>query len=338
MTAGGYRACGARVKVAGLRQARRFPGSAPPAAAGPGGGFARVPCLPDPPGQPLLEAMDPAMPPPDDATDTFEPFDAFDAAALARAGFATFEHLAVIDSTMERAREIAADPRRPLPACVVADLQTRGRGRRGAGWWQAPGSLAASIVVDASSRASSGGDGPAPPVWSLACGVAVAEAVEALEPRVTALVRWPNDVEAAGRKLAGILLEALPGGRVVFGVGVNTTGSARAAPAGIAHRVATLPDLVGRGLERGRLLAELLPRLLELLAESDRDRGRFAARYRGRCGLDGRTVTVHRGAERITGVCRSIAADGGLLLDTPGGRVHIVSGSLTAPADVWPGV
>ena len=38
--------------------------------------------------------------------------------------------------------------------------------------------------------------------------------------------KWPNDVVAGGRKLAGILVETAPGGRVIFGVGVNTTGSA----------------------------------------------------------------------------------------------------------------
>lgn len=281
--------------------------------------------------------MPESSPPAGQARDGSAAIDPFDEAALVRAGFATCERFAVVDSTMERAREIAADPRCPLPACVVADRQIRGRGRRGAGWWQAPGSLAASLVIPVPPGSAAAGDPAAPAVWSLASGVAVAETIQSLEPRVTPLIRWPNDVEAGGRKLAGILLEAVPGGRVIVGVGVNTTGSAVAAPAGIAHRVATLPDLAGRGLDRSRLLAELLPRLLVLLAESTDDQARFLSRYRSRCALAGREVTVHRGPERITGVCGGIAANGGLIVDTPAGRVEIRAGSLTAPGDEWRG-
>jgi hypothetical protein len=61
---------------------------------------------------------------------------------------ATFEHVAETDSTMERAREIALDTALALPAAVVADRQSLGRGRRGARWWQPPGSLTTSIVLD----------------------------------------------------------------------------------------------------------------------------------------------------------------------------------------------
>jgi BirA family biotin operon repressor/biotin-[acetyl-CoA-carboxylase] ligase len=289
----------------------------------------------------------------DPATAARDAFDPIDPDLLRGAGLARFEHLAIVDSTMERAREWAADASCPLPAAVVADVQTRGRGRRGARWWQAPGSLAVSVVVatppesaarsavGVGANASSGGmmpgANPPPAVWSLACGVALAEAIAAVEPAVDPLVRWPNDVEAEGRKLAGILVEALPGGRAVFGVGVNTTGSAREAPPEIARRVATLPDLAGRPLPRGRLLAEFLPRLFRLLAETAVDVAAFVPRYRSRCGLAGHPVTVHRGGARITGLCRGIDAGGGLVVDTPAGRVHVTSGSLTDPADVWRG-
>lgn len=276
----------------------------------------------------------------DDARDPIDP------ALLRGAGLARFEHLAIVDSTMELAREWAADAACPLPAAVVADVQTRGRGRRGARWWQAPGSLAVSVVVEtpavrtAAAACAAGANAAviaAPPAWSLACGVALAEAIAAVEPAVDPLVRWPNDVEAEGRKLAGILVEALPGGRAVFGVGVNTTGSAREAPPGLARRVATLPDLAGRTLPRGRLLAAFLPRLFALLAETAADAAAFVPRYRARCGLAGHPVTVHRGGARITGLCRGIDAAGGLVVDTPAGRVVVTSGSLTDPADVWRG-
>lgn len=260
--------------------------------------------------------------------------DPIDAQALvARTGVALFEHLVHVGSTMERARELASRADAGLPALVVADRQLQGRGQRGARWWQADGSLAMSLVVDA----SAGNAGPPPAVWSLACGVALAESLAALVPAIDPLVRWPNDVEIGGKKIAGILVEALSGGRAIFGVGVNTTGSSHQAPAEIAARLVTIPDLVGVSLPRGRLLADFLPRLFDLLAATAADPATLLPRQRARCGLVGEVITIHRGGERLTGICRGIAVDGALLLDTADGREVVRSGSLTPPEQIWRG-
>lgn len=257
--------------------------------------------------------------------------DPIDPAVLVRPGcLATFEHVAETASTMERAREIALDAVLALPAAVVADRQSLGRGRRGARWWQPPGSLAASIVIGC------GGSGPQP-AWSLACGVALAETLRLLEPAAEALVRWPNDVEVQGRKLAGILVETVGTGRAIFGVGVNTTGSAVEAPEALRRRLTTLPDISGRPLPRQRLLAAFVPRLLDLLEAMTADPAVLVTRYRPLCSLEGTFVTVHGAAGGRSGLCRGIAADGALLLDTPSGRLHVTSGSLTALGDVWRG-
>jgi BirA family biotin operon repressor/biotin-[acetyl-CoA-carboxylase] ligase len=262
--------------------------------------------------------------------------DLFDPVALVRAGVvAGVEHLPETGSTMDAARLVAADRATPLPLLVIADRQVQGRGRRGAGWWQAPGSLAMSLVVDAH-RVT--GHGPPPATWSLACGVALAEAIRALVPGVEALVRWPNDVEVPGRKkLAGILVETAPEGRVIFGIGVNTTGTAADAPEAIRHRVATMPDISGRPLPRQDLLAAFIPRLLALITAMDREPTMLPDRYRPLCCVVGTSVTIHVDHTRHTGLCRGITDDGRLVLDAPQGLMFFRSGSLTPPDDVWPG-
>jgi BirA family biotin operon repressor/biotin-[acetyl-CoA-carboxylase] ligase len=244
--------------------------------------------------------------------------------------FPTVERHARLGSTMERARELAADPAAPLPVVVIADVQTAGRGRRGARWWQAPGSLAASLVLDERAAGAA-----VQPTWSLACGVALAEAITAIEPAIDALVRWPNDVEANGRKVAGILLETAPGGRAIIGIGVNTAGSVLDAPESLRDRLTTVTDLTGRSMDHERLLAEFWPRFLGMVEAMASDPTALVARYRPRCALDGHPVTVFRGDERLRGVCRGIDAEGALLLDTGAGRMAIASGSLTDPRDVW---
>jgi len=269
-----------------------------------------------------------------------DPIDPAAIAAAVRLG--GFEHLVEIGSTMDRGRSLADDPTAALPVVVVADRQTAGRGRRGAGWWQSPGSLATSIVVDARAH---GADEPAA-WWSLAAGIALAESLADLAPAVTPVVRWPvtpvvrwpNDIEVAGRKLAGILVESVGRGRAVFGIGVNTSGSAAAAPAALRRRLVTWPDLTGAVLPRQQLLVTFLPRLLALLDELTADPTRLVTRYRPLCGLTGKDVTVFRGHQRLTGRCQGIDSSGALVLDTVAGRLHLASASLTDPAAVWSGV
>ena len=256
-----------------------------------------------------------------------------DAAALAAAGYATVVHLPEADSTMVEARRLAADPAARLPAAVITDRQTSGRGRRGAGWWQAPGSLAVSVVIDGPSVGLP--TASPPPVWSLACGVALAETIGGFEPGIEVRIKWPNDLEVAGRKLAGIIVEADAAGRTIFGIGVNTAGSATAAPAGLCGRIVTLPDLVGRPLSRTLLLSAWLQRLRGLLREMDADPAALARRYRPLCCLTGRAVTIHVGEQPHSGICHGVAADGGLVIDTASGRRTFASGSLAPPGTEW---
>lgn len=254
------------------------------------------------------------------------PHDTETTALRDRTGVATVEIHPALGSTMDRARELAADATAALPALVLADRQTAGHGRRGARWWQADRSLAVSIVLDDRVVGV-----PVQPTWSLACGVALAEAITAVEPLVEPCVKWPNDLEVNGRKLAGILVETAPAGRTILGIGVNTTGGAATAPPALRDRLTTLPDLTGRSLSRLDLLVEFLPRFLQLVREMHDSPEALLERYRVRCGLTGHPVTVYRGDEQIAGICAGIAIDGSLLVDTVTGRQWITSGSLTAP-------
>jgi BirA family transcriptional regulator, biotin operon repressor / biotin---[acetyl-CoA-carboxylase] ligase len=101
-------------------------------------------------------------------------------------------------------------------AVAVTGEQTEGRGRLGRSWHAPAGtSLLFSIVLEPPVSAER------LPELSLVAGAAVAEAVET-ETGLSTRVKHPNDVLVDGRKVAGILAEAVDG-RVVLGVGVNLT-------------------------------------------------------------------------------------------------------------------
>lgn len=257
-------------------------------------------------------------------------FDPIDPVALARtAGLGHVELLAEVESTMDRARDLACEPAVVAPALVVADRQTAGRGRRSAGWWQPPGSLVASLVLDAPA-----GGGPQP-CWSLACGIALAESINDLVAGVQARLKWPNDVEIDGRKLAGLLVETAAAGRVVIGLGVNSAGSAAQAPPALRDRLVTLPDLSGGPLPRQPLLAAFIQRLMRLVPALTADPAELTRRYQPLCCLTGTAVRVFTGTREHAGLCRGIAADGGLIVETAAGCTVIHAGSLSRPGAEW---
>lgn len=103
---------------------------------------------------------------------------------------------------------------------VVADEQTKGRGRFDRRWVTRPGSsLAFSLILTKTI--------PDPlriPLYAPLGGIAVQETVQNLLG-LNAQIKWPNDVLIDGRKFCGILVEAAWNGSilqgVVMGIGVN---------------------------------------------------------------------------------------------------------------------
>lgn len=114
---------------------------------------------------------------------------------------------------IEAARHTA--PKRPRVRIALA--QTAGRGRRGRQWEAPAGSALLMSVAQRWPGAQIDG------AVTLACGVAVAEALRAMG--VPAGLKWPNDVLLHGRKLAGLLAElavdAAGARTLVLGLGVN---------------------------------------------------------------------------------------------------------------------
>lgn len=235
------------------------------------------------------------------------------------------DHRPEVSSTNDVARQRAADLPREARLLCLAEEQTAGRGRGANRWWTGPGALAWSLLLDPTARRIDPRDACLVP---LAAALAIIDAVGAVAGRGGLGVHWPNDVFAGLRKLAGILVEMLPDGRQIVGVGINVNSRALAAPAELAPRVATVRDLVGLPVDRTALLVDVLrqfDRALDLLAAA---REALAARADELCLQHGRTLTIDVGGQRTTGRCQGIAADGALVLDTPSGRRAFYSGVL----------
>ena len=209
-----------------------------------------------------------------------------------------------------------ADRGAPEGTTVVAAAQTSGRGRLGRSWYSPPGAgLYLSIIIR---------DALAAPFLTLAGGVAVAEGVRA----ATGLpleIKWPNDVVTPGssgpsrrRKLAGVLAEASSSAdglqHVILGIGINLSPASY--PQDLADRASSIETELGRAVEPGVVLAEVLVALaVELEPLGRGDTSGLLARWRRLApSAVGPVVEYDTPSGRASGIAAGIADDGALLV------------------------
>ncbi len=236
------------------------------------------------------------------------------------------EHFATLGSTQDRAHELARSGEAlTLPLLIVAEEQTSGRGRGVNRWWTGRGSLAMSLLFDPADWNVSRSPQPE---RSLAVGVAIVDTIAPLLAGHQVGLHWPNDVFAAGKKVAGVLIDVLPDGRHIVGIGLNVNNPLAAAPDDVRARAASLSELAGRTFDRTAVVLNLLDHLQAAVQDSAASPQLFGQRFNQLCLQVGQKLTVESGSQRTTGICVGIAADGALLLDTPGGMQKFYSGVL----------
>ncbi len=174
---------------------------------------------------------------------------------------------ASLTSTMDVASSLAHGGA-PHGVVIGADQQTAGRGRRGTTWASPPG---AGLYLSFIARPPSLGV-PGLSLLTLAAGVAVRDGVHAATG-LAADLKWPNDLIVGTRKLAGILAEGIAIGSrdqaVIVGVGVNVRPGAY--PPEVEARATSLEGELGRPIDRGLLLSEILIALCDRLAQRPGD-------------------------------------------------------------------
>lgn len=232
-----------------------------------------------------------------------------------------------LDSTNAEARRLA-EAGQAGPLWIAARRQTAGRGRLGRIWQGAAGSLAATLLISVELEPAEAAQ------MSFLAALAVHDLLAGHAPRAEIRFKWPNDVQIAGRKAAGILIESGRRARgalwLAVGIGVNLA----AAPEGVEPPPAALAD---------HLPPRASPPSPETaLAELDASLARWIGVWRGAGGflavreawLDhaaglGAACTARMGSAALTGVAEGLDADGALLLRLEtGARERITAGDV----------
>jgi BirA family biotin operon repressor/biotin-[acetyl-CoA-carboxylase] ligase len=230
-----------------------------------------------------------------------------------------------VDSTNEEAKRLAnAGVEGPL--WIVADRQTKGRGRRGREWHSLTGNLAATLLLNPAYRVAQCAQ------LSFVAALAAGDLVAQCAPRATATLKWPNDVLLDDRKIAGILLEA--SGRdagapdwLAIGFGVNLVSYPADAefPATSLRTINVEPPAPKDALTRLATSWSEWYRLWET--------GGFAPvrdAWLARAAGLGQRIRARLPDEEVIGVFEGIDESGALVLREEAGRVRTI-----AAADVF---
>jgi BirA family biotin operon repressor/biotin-[acetyl-CoA-carboxylase] ligase len=235
------------------------------------------------------------------------------------------------DSTNERAAQLARSGVAPGVA-IFAERQTAGRGRFGRRW-ESRGHrglwfsllLRPDLPVEKWARLTT---------WA---AVSVAEAIErALGLEIG--IKWPNDLQIHGRKIAGILTETVfePGAQpcAVVGIGVNVNHEPADFPTELADTAGSLRIASGRAVDRSALAVEIL-RALDVRCSALRSAfPELVEEAARRSVLMGKWIALRAGTALVEGTASGLDGEGQLRLRTASGELLTLSaGEVQSGAD-----
>jgi BirA family biotin operon repressor/biotin-[acetyl-CoA-carboxylase] ligase len=238
----------------------------------------------------------------------------------------------VVDSTNDVAGALLRGGTAALPLAVRARRQTSGRGRGDHTWWSDAGSLTFTLAIEPAEHALARS---LEPRVALSTAVAVIEALDELGFSHAGIgIRWPNDLECAGKKLGGILPETMDHeGRhyLLVGVGLNVTTNLHDAPALVQAKATSLAALSSSQLETDlstRLLSAIFRHFGSVLSRLAIGDCELSARWNTLDLLRDRLVQVDIGTHVVTGRGRGIDSSGALCLDVGNETVRLFGGTV----------
>jgi len=133
----------------------------------------------------------------------------------------TILHYEALDSTNDKAQELAKQGLKMNKTVVISDIQNKGRGRNNRKWESYPGNLFASIILFLNNKQKNIHE------LSFLIAIAINEAIrcELKNSKIKIENKWPNDIVVDSKKISGTLIESqFQNSEILYniiGVGIN---------------------------------------------------------------------------------------------------------------------
>lgn len=226
-------------------------------------------------------------------------------------------------STNDSAFEIGRDRTDPEGIVVVAEMQTKGRGRLGRSWVSPAGvNLYFTVLLTP----------PFPPeeaaIITLAVPVSIVSAISK-HTGLIAQIKWPNDIMINGKKAGGVLIEMKAGKAaarlLAVGIGINVNMSPDALPSDIRPLSTSLKMEKGESVSRSELLGGILSEFEHTYKNllNGNKRALINEWLRLNCTI-GNSVSVRIQDRTISGIADSINERGELIVKLFTGETETV--------------
>jgi len=210
----------------------------------------------------------------------------------------------------------------------VAETQTSGRGRLGREWASPEGGIWLSIILRPKLSPKDA------PKLTLTTSVAVAKTIKKLY-RLKAEIKWPNDVQIHGKKVCGILTEAVTKDKttdsVVVGIGLNANIELTSLPKPLRDSTTSLKEELKGEIEREQFLSALLEEIEHYYNAFAQEKFDSILReWRSLCSHLGSYVKVESFDETFEGLAVDVDESGALLVQLEDGTTRtVLSGDVT---------
>lgn len=221
-----------------------------------------------------------------------------------------------VDSTNHIAKKMALE-QAPHGTVILAEEQTAGRGRMGRSFYSPASS---GIYMSFILRPNLTSDNAV--LITTAAAVAVARAIEQII-QIQAGIKWVNDIYINGKKVCGILTEALTDFEsgniesIILGIGINFNTAVSAFPKSVQHKAGSLFIEKPAGITRNQVAAAVICHVMTI-CENLPNRS-FIAEYKNRSIILGKEIEVIRGNTSETAVAMDITENGGLIIKKSNG-------------------
>ncbi len=224
------------------------------------------------------------------------------------------QHFNKIDSTMNAPHENPADF-----SVIVAEEQTKGRGRMGRTWYSPPGGIYFTAFIKRTLPFSY-----VQRLNLLAC-CSVAETIRD-SFNLNATIKWPNDILIGAHKVAGMLVEVTGDLDNVksagLGIGINVNNAIRG-----LSKTTSLKNELGKKIDRKKFFRNVILKLTENMAYLEKNE--LLQCYRKLSGIIGKQIKIKQQDTIIQGKVLDFDSSGAMILKNETGRkIKIFSGGI----------